>query len=172
MKKEKCLFSAAVIAIVALLVIAVIGAYPVYNYMFPMAEPIDCPDMESITSITLIQDNNTFVTVETTDSGDFLHNISNAEPTRIWSVNDYPVEKLTATAGSEQNSSTEGPARFALDGNPVEKSYYTMEIDTSERKYRYFIYEENSQVYIESPYEGVYKTNQQILDLVAKQFKD
>ena len=144
MKMEKWLFFSVIIAIIALLGIAVVGAGSVYQSVFPMAAPIDCPDLESITAISLIRDNDTSVVVETADFGELLHNISNTQPTRIWSVNDYPTAE----------------------------NYYTMEIDTSEREYRYFIYMESSQVYIESPYEGVYQADQQILELVAEPFKN
>ena len=70
---------------------------------------------------------------------DILQNIRNAEPTRKMSVNDYPVVD----------------------------PYYSIEIETLERSYQYFVYSENSKVYIEIPYEGIYEANQRLLDLVA-----
>jgi hypothetical protein len=55
---------------------------------------------------------------------------------------------------------------------PTAKTYYTIEVDMVARQYRYFLYAENSQVYVELPYEGIYKANQQFLDFVAEYFKD
>ena len=133
-----------VIVIIALLGIAVIGGYAVLNNIFPKADPIKFPDTESITAITLIQKDGSSVAVETADFGEILKNITNAQPTRTMSVNDYPTAK----------------------------TYYTIEVDTAARQYRYFLYAENSQVYIELPYEGIYKANQQFLDFIADYFKD
>lgn len=132
-----------VIIIIALLGIAVIGGYAILNNIFPKADPIKFPDTESITAITLIQKDGSSVAVETADFGEILKNITNAQPTRTMSVNDYPTAK----------------------------TYYTIEVDTAARQYRYFLYAENSQVYIELPYEGIYKSNQQFLDFVAEYFK-
>ena len=132
-----------IIIIIALLGIAVIGGYAILNNIFPKADPIKFPDTESITAITLIQKDGSSVAVETADFGEILKNITNAQPTRTMSVNDYPTAK----------------------------TYYTIEVDTAARQYRYFLYAENSQVYIELPYEGIYKSNQQFLDFVAEYFK-
>ena len=132
-----------VIIIIALLGIAVIGGYAILNNIFPKADPIKFPDTESITAITLIQKDGGSVAVETADFGEILKNITNAQPTRTMSVNDYPTAK----------------------------TYYTIEVDTAARQYRYFLYAENSQVHIELPYEGIYKANQQFLDFVLEYFK-
>ena len=132
-----------VIIIIALLGIAVIGGYAILNNIFPKADPIKFPDTESITAITLIQKGGSSVAVETADFGEILKNITNAQSTRTMSVNDYPTAK----------------------------TYYTIEVDTAARQYRYFLYAENSQVYIELPYEGIYKANQQFLDFVLEYFK-
>ena len=133
-----------VIIIIALLGIAVIGGYAILNNIFPKADPIKFPDTESITAITLIQKGGSSVAVETADFGEILKNITNAQPTRTMIVNDCPTAK----------------------------TYYTIEIDTAARQYRYFLYAEKSQVYIELPYEGIYKSNQQFLDFIADYFKD
>ncbi len=132
-----------IIVIIALLGIAVIGGYVVLDNIFPKAKPINCPTEESITTITLVQNNGSSLVVETTDISEILKNITDAIPTRAMSVNDYPTTK----------------------------TYYTIEVDTSARQYRYLLYIENSQVYIELPYEGIYKSNQQFLDFIAEYFK-
>ncbi len=134
-----------IIVIIALLSISIIGGgYAVLDNIFPKAATINCPTEDSITSISLIQNNNVSVTIDATDFEEFLQNIRNAQPTRQMSVNDYPRVK----------------------------TYYTIVVDTSVREYKYFIYTENSQVYIELPYEGIYKANQQVLDFIVKYFKD
>lgn len=133
-----------IIVIIALLSISIIGGgYAVLDNIFPKAATINCPTEDSITSISLIQNNNVSLTVDATDFEEFLQNIRNAQPTRQMSVNDYPRVK----------------------------TYYTIVVDTSVREYKYFIYIENSQVYIEIPYEGIYKANQQVLDFVVEYFK-
>ena len=133
-----------IVVISVLLAVAIIGGYAVLNNIFPKADPIKFPDTESITAITLIQKDGSSVAVETADFGEILKNITNAQPTRTMSVNDYPTAK----------------------------TYYTIEVDTDTRQYRYFLYTENSQVFIELPYEGVYKSNQQFLDFIEEYFKD
>lgn len=132
------------LTVIILVGISVAAGRAVYNHMFPVADPIRCPEMERIAAVTLIGENGASVVLEPADAGELLRRISDAQPTRLWSIQDYP----------------EG------------KSYYTMEIDTDEREYRYFFYAEDSKVYVESPYEGVYQTDQQILELVAQRFKN
>lgn len=133
-----------IVVIITLLGIAVIGGYAVLDNIFPKAEPIKFPDTESITAITLIKNDGSSVSIETADYGKILKNITNAQPTRTMSVNDYPTQK----------------------------TYYTIMVDTSEIQYRYFLYAENSQVYIEITYNGIYKTDQQFLDYIVEYFKD
>ncbi len=135
---------ALIVVIIALLGICVIGGYAVLDNIFPIAAPINCPEAESITKISLTQNNGNSVTLETANYSELLKSINNAQPTRKMSVNDYPTVK----------------------------TYYTVKITTPEREYRYFLYTENSQIYIEIPYEGVYKANQRILDLVEQGFND
>ena len=144
MEKRKWLLPAVAVFVVVLLGAAVVFGYAVYDYMFPVAAAIDCPDMESITSITLMGNDDTSVTVEIADAEEILKMIRTAQPTRNWSIQDYPVGE----------------------------DYYTVEIDTAEREYRYFVYFENAQAHIESPYEGVYRTDRQILELIAQRLGD
>jgi hypothetical protein len=126
------------IIIITLFGVCVIGGYAVLDNIFPKADPIILPSKEDITTISLIQNNGSSVTVESEEFEYILQYISNAQPTRTMSVNDYPATK----------------------------TYYTVEVTTPERVYRHFIYADNSQVYIEIPYEGVYKSNQQFLDFL------
>lgn len=144
MKKEKWLIPVVVSVSAVLLVIFAVGAYPVYNYLFPMAEAIVCPSGDDITSVSLARSSDPSAAIEISDFATLLQTFRNTKPTRNWSVQDYPAAE----------------------------NYYTIEIDTPARQYRYFVYTEDSQVYVESPYEGVYQANQQILDLVAEHFED
>ena len=133
-----------IIVIIALLGISVAGGCAVLDSIFPEADPISCPTAESITTITLAQNDSPSLIVEAADAREILKHITDAVPTRAMSVNDYPTAK----------------------------TYYSIEIDTVERYYRYFLYVENAQVYIELPYEGIYKSNQQFLDFIAAYFKN
>ncbi len=128
------------IFIVAFLCTAAV-AYAVFSSLFPKAKPINAPTAEDTVSIALIR-NDTTAHVEPAAFEDFLKIITNASATRIMSVNDYPTAK----------------------------TYYIIEIHTTAHTYRYFTYEENFQVYIEIPYEGVYKSNRQLLDLISAYF--
>lgn len=147
MKKQKWLVPTVTVVTTALLVFAVMGAPAVYDSFFPMAAPIVCPNEEDIASILLTQSNDSSTAIEISDFGNILQSIHNTQPTRIWSVQDYPAAE----------------------------NYYTIEMKTSawqDRYFRYFVYTEDSQVYLESPYEGVYEANQQLLDFLEKFFKD
>lgn len=141
MNKRKCFV---LIVIFSLFAISVIGGYVLINNIFPKANPINYPDIENITMVSLIDNNDVSVIVETSDYEKVLQNIGGAKPTRQMSVNDYPTVK----------------------------NYYTVKIDTTEREYRYFIYTDNSQAYIEIPYEGIYKADQQFLNYLVNHFKD
>ena len=147
MKKEKWLIPTVVVITATLLVFAVMGASAVYDHFFPMANPIVCPDEEDIASISLTHSSDPSAVIDVSDFGYILRSIHGAQPTRNWSVNDYPTTE----------------------------NYYTIEINTSawqDRYFRYFVYTENSQVYLESPYEGVYKADQQLLDFLETAFKN
>jgi len=130
------------VLVIFLVVALVVLACAIVNSMFPEAAPISYPDSSSIMSFVLIQNDGSSVSVDMDDFNDFLQNIRNAQPTRKWSVQDYPTAE----------------------------AYYTLEISTADRFYRYFIYTENSQVYIEHPYEGIYKTTPYFLDTITEYF--
>ena len=121
------------IAVVVFLCLATVGGYCVVDHIFPKAGPISCPDTESVVSIVLSQKDDTFAPVAIFEYEWILQEIREAEPTRIMSVNDYPAVK----------------------------DYYVIDIASTARSYRYFVYVDDSQVYVELPYEGIYKVNQQ-----------
>lgn len=132
-----------IVMIVLLLCVTTVGGYTALNSIFPKAEPINTPSIEDIISVSLIRNDEINATVKTEELEDLLKNIINAEPTRKMSVNDYPTAK----------------------------TYYILELHTSARTHRYFIYEENSKVYIEIPYEGIYKADSPMLDLISAYFQ-
>jgi len=144
MKNRKSFIFILVMAIIVLLGLFAIGVYVLFDKMFPVADLVNVPELENTTAISIIRDNGSSVLVEVKDYEVLLQNISDTEPTRMLSVNEFP---------SVEN-------------------YYIINIDTEEREYRYFLYVEDSQVYIESPYEGVYKSNQEFLDWVTAYFKE
>ena len=144
MKTEKWLVPVVVVVSTALLAFAVMSASAVYDHFFPMANPIVCPNEEEIASISLTQNSDPSVVIDITDFAYILQSIRDTQPTRDWSIQDYPAAE----------------------------HYYTIEINTSARQNRYFVYTEDSQVYLESPYEGVYMADQQLLAFLEGAFID
>lgn len=135
---------ALIAAIILLLLAIAVGGYFLLDHMFPVASPIDCPNKEDIRSISLTQNSDPSTSVDVSDFEAVLQNICAGEPTRIWSIQDYPSVE----------------------------SYYTVELNTLARQYRYFVYADGSQVYVEKPYHGVYKVDQQVLDFFADYFRN
>ena len=140
MKKERI----TVIIGVVMIGIAFIGGYRVLNTFFPMADPIALPAEKHITAVTVYHNDGGAVSVDTERFGALLQSVSEAQPTRTVSVNDYPAVK----------------------------PYYEIKLSTSEREYRYYLYTDNAHVYIEIPYEGVYKSSQTFYDDITAYFKN
>ena len=131
-----------IIIIIVLSSLISIGGYCIFDSIFPIAEPINYPSEDTIISILLTPNNDNSITIEASSFEDISRNICNAKATRKMSVNDYPTVEV----------------------------YYTIKVNTSTREYRYYIYTENSQVYIEIPYQGIYTSNQQLLVTVMEYF--
>ena len=144
MQAEKILSRIAIVIATVLLIAAVYGAFAVYDYFFPVAEPVICPIEDGVNTITLAKSKSAAIMVDTACFADLLQHISSTEPTRKWSVQDYPAVK----------------------------DCYIIEVNTLDRMHRYFVYVENSQVYLESPYEGVYKSNHQFLKFIQTLFQE
>lgn len=126
--------------IILIIILSISCGYSVFNDFFPKASQIICPNIESVFSATVTyNDDNTFI-ISNSDFEKLIFNINNAKPTRKQSLND----------------------------NPTIKPYYAIEIKTFAKKYHYFVYEEGSQVYIEIPYEGIYRADYPILDVIMK----
>lgn len=121
------------------------GAVYLFNDIFPKAKPIRHPEPNEIVSVKL-SCNTPDATIPMSEKyyEDLIRYISEAKPTRKQSLNDTP------TSGA----------------------YYGIEIQTDEMQYRYFVYEEGEQVYIEMPYEGIYESKIELLNLVLKYFEE
>lgn len=136
------------IILISMLVICaslVTGAIYLYNDIFPKAGPIRCPDIEQITSVTLgCNTPDGSISMAEQYYGDLLQYICSAEPTRKQAINDYPAGKI----------------------------YYSADVHADDRTYRYFVYEEGEQVFIEVPYEGIYASEMELLDLVLQYFEE
>ena len=139
MNREKRYSVILLTVLIILLGAFLLGGYMALDHLFPMAGPIDCPYNESILSVSVSCDSGVTAPVQTDDLSALFQYISAAQPTRKMSVNDYPATK----------------------------SYYTVRISTSKRDYRYFIYAEDSRVYVEIPYEGIYTADPGMLDFLA-----
>lgn len=118
-----------------------VGGYKVFNFIFPKARPIRFPTVDSISVVyTSCNSTNRSNEISEDDYTELIGYISNAKSTR----------KLT------------------LNEEPLGYTYYMVEILTSEAWHRYFVYKEGTQVYIELPYQGVYRVDKRIMDLVLK----
>ena len=125
------------ILLLILFVSLALGGYILLDQMFPLAEPIYGPDPERVTAVFLSRRGESPMEVDGAE--EILQSISQAEPTRLWSVNEFPAAE----------------------------EYYTLVLVTPEREYRYYLYEEDSRVYVESPYEGVYQRDARLLESIA-----
>jgi len=121
------------------------GAVYLFNDIFPKAKPIRHPEPNEIVSVKL-SCNTPDATIPMSEKyyEDLIRYISEAKPTRKQTLNDTP------TSGA----------------------YYGVEIQTDEIQYRYFVYEEGEQVYIEMPYEGIYKAEHTLFSIVLKYFEE
>lgn len=132
------------IIIITLIGLIVVGGYIVFDNVFPKASPIKYPEIDNITSISIVEDNDVSTKIDQSDFEVILENIKVSRPTRKMSINDYPSVR----------------------------PYYEVAIDTTEKKYRYFVYIEDGYVHIEIPYEGIYKSDQQFYDLILQNIND
>jgi hypothetical protein len=126
--------------IVVIVLALIIGVYYLFNSLFPKAEQIDCPAVENVISASLSDSDGLKTEINEEDIKQLITDISKVQSTRKVSVND----------------------------SPAIRPYYKIVIITEEREYYYFIYEEYNQIYLEIPYEGIYKSDRKIMDLVLK----
>ena len=131
--------------LVALCVALFVTAACLLNDIFPKATPMAVPDPADLISATLrYNSTNVEVAVNQEDYESLLHHLSSGIPTH----------------------------RQAMNDTPTVQPYYCAEIQTEDRWYCYFVYEEDGQVYIEIPYEGIYESDRVMLDLVLRYFEE
>ena len=135
MKKKTVIIIALTIA---MLVILVVGAYTVFDNIFPKATSITQLQMNMIESVRLYDDENKEIVIDDEALQKLINYINAAVPTRTMSVNDYPVVS----------------------------PYYVVEVQLAERFMRYMIYEDNCTAYVEIPYEGVYKIDKEVVSIL------
>ena len=137
---EKVLSKICIIVVVVLIIGGGILGYSMYNKMFPIAPDIIIPGDEEIFEIAISGGNGDKVFLDDTDEDKIISFMRSCQPTRNWTVNDYPTAE----------------------------SYYIVTVYTSEdgNGYRYFVYEEDGRVYLELPYHGVYTVDEEILDFI------
>ena len=130
---------------IAIVIILIIGGgilgYYAYEKMFPMAPDIIIPEDEEIFEIAVSGKEGEKIFLDDAAADEILTFMRDCQPTRNWTVNDYPYVD----------------------------EYYIITVYTSEEGngYRYFVYREDGRVYLELPYYGVYTVDEGILDLVS-----
>ena len=129
-----------IIILILFLGLTGVGGYYALDHLFPKADPIIYPDESEMISISVGINSDVFSILEPTEYPEILNILSKSEPTSTMSVNDYPSVR----------------------------PYYTLVLATASREYRYFIYENRGQTYIEIPYEGIYGSDKQLLDLISE----
>ena len=131
-----------VIGLAALLLIIaiIVGGYVAFDHIFPKAPPIRLPEQDNIVSVIVtFSDGKVETVLDEEDVATLLSLLTNAERTRKQCIDDLPTVR----------------------------PFYQIEIKTSEREYRYFIYKEASgQIYIELPYEGAYAGDEKVLSFI------
>ena len=131
-----------IFAIIFFVLLAI--GYFIFDSVFPKADKIKIPFEEEIISAFVSANSSERIKIESDDYKNLLLGIENSAPTRKMSVNDYPTAKL----------------------------YYKVDIITSDRNYCFFIYDESAGMYIEFPYEGIYKPNPEAFDFIFKYFEE
>lgn len=122
----------------------VILGYCLFNRIFPKARPIRTPELNNIRSVSVAINTEEGFLINDVNMEGLLEEIRDVKPTRMQSLNDYPTCR----------------------------PFYQLEIKTEERTFRYFIYEEGEEIYVEVPYEGVYAADITLFDLVLKYFEE
>ena len=131
------------IAACALVLLIATCGYLALNTFFPKARPISFPAAESVSAGSITAEN-VSAAIQPETLNVLVQHILRAEPTRRKSVNDAPAAEPC----------------------------YLVRLQTSGGEFRCYIYEEAAQVYIEVPYEGIYRSEQEVLDLILVHLAD
>ena len=128
------------LALVIITVAGCLGGYCLIDSVFPKAPPIRLPEAKEVISVNIAENEQQSHQLSHTEFELLLNEISTAVPTRKMSVNDYPTTR----------------------------PYYKISVTCRDITYYYFFYTEDNQSYIEMPYEGIYKTDAEIYNLISK----
>lgn len=130
--------------LISILVIGIllIVAYLSYDHLFPYARPL-----EEVLDTTKIQ----LITISTSENTNQQNTVPEADTIEIISLINAakPTRKMT------------------LNETPAVSAYYIMEIQIENRVRKCYVYEENGKTYLDFPYEGVYRINKQINDIIS-----
>lgn len=130
------------VILLVLCVLLIGGAAALVHLFFPKARPIRCPDSREVISMTVGKNaSKGDIPVDEGDWEELLSLLGRGRATRKWSLYDAPVNR----------------------------PYYVLEIRTVERHYRYFIYKSGDWVYIELPYEGIYRGKNRLYEIISTQ---
>ena len=135
MKKKTVIVTAIIIAV---LLILILGAYALFDNLFPKANPITQLEMGMIESVRLYDNENKDMVIDAGELQTLINYINAAVPTRTMSVNDYPNVR----------------------------PYYVVEVQTTERFIRHMIYADKGKAYVEIPYEGVYEIDKDAVGIL------
>lgn len=117
----------------------ILGSYFIYINMFPYVMPIDYPKLQEINESKIVYyDENDQIDIDVSIE-EVMNYIKSSKPTRTQSFNEIPNKK----------------------------PYYCIELKTTNQLYTYYIYERNSQLFVELPYNGVYKIDEEVKDLLS-----
>lgn len=129
---------------ICVILVLLLGGYLMLERVFPQAAPLSVPTAAEVMSVTVTA-HDTQQSVALTDPAaqqELLALLTAARPTRKMSVNDTP------DVGD----------------------YFMVAVETSAAQYRLFVYTEGGQTYVERPYEGIYRADDELFGLVARAF--
>ena len=129
-----------VLIIIVCFLTLMLSIYFLYDHTMPKAVVIDYPKYNLIDSITLRESDGTIIKVNEDDYEVLYRYICESIPTRKRSVNEVPYIE----------------------------HFYTVEIKSQEISiYGYgHIYDENGNAYLEIPYVGIYRINNDVLEML------
>ncbi len=131
--------------LIAFCIVFAAGILYVFNEIFPKAKPMELPKKEDIISFCLsCSTKDAEIKMSEECYEELIKYTEEAKPTRRQSLND----------------------------NPTVKPYYGVAVKTAEAEYSFFVYEEGTQIYIERPYEGIHKADEELLNLVLQYFQE
>lgn len=141
LERKNRIFFALYIILLALILVALVigGCWLLDNSEFSKTDPIRQMQMDEIESFSVSDDEDNEIVIDEREQELVITYINNAVPTKKWSVNDFPSVR----------------------------PYYKVEIRLAgvDSEYRYFIYEEDGNVFVELPYSGVYEIFKGVLNI-------